>query len=121
MEKGNNERGEKMRDLFLRFFEESREEMDETIRQMGSCDANGLRGLEHSLRVHAKVCSSLYAVFAQVCDDFSLYNKKLLDSSCMDAFDSELDGLAKKGSSEKGVIKKLSEYRSKLIDFMLWN
>lgn len=110
-----------MMNLFLGFIKESSEEMDETIRQLKSCDANYVRGLERSLRIQAEICSSLYTIFAQVCDDFSFANKRLLDMSCINAFDSELDRLVKKKGSNDGVIKMLSEYRAKLIDFSLWN
>jgi len=110
-----------MMNLFLGFIKESSEEMDETIRQLKSCDANDVRGLERSLRIQAQVCSSLYAIFALVCDDFSFADKRLLDMSCIDAFDSVLDRLAKKKGSNEVVIKKLSENRAKLIDFTLWN
>ena len=121
MGKWNNERGEKMGSLFLGFIKESSEEMDETISQLKSCDANDVRCFELSLRVQAETCSSLYAVFAHVCDDFSLTDKRLLDASCIEAFDSELDRLVKKKGSNDEVIKKLSEYRAKLIDYTLWN
>lgn len=121
MGKWNNERGEKMRSLFLGFIKESSEEMDETISQLKSCDANDVRCFELSLRAQAEICSSLYTIFAQVCDDFSFANKRLLDMSCINAFDSELDRLVKKKASNDEVIKMLSEYRAKLIDYTLWN
>lgn len=93
----------------------------EAVVQLQDCSDKETRGLERRLRAQAETCSSLYAIFAQACDDFSFTDKRLLDTSCIDAFDGELDRLVKKKGSNGEVIKKLSEYRAKFIDFTLWN